>query len=415
MLKLIGRQPAQRALGLALVAFLQPCVGPCTEWKLLDVQTKVDIKRSPLQENNQGLKWSVSPFKPTDLATGEKLPGEKGDKRFCFKGSGKGQSHFTVMGGIRGRGRFSLGSTISIAGTKGLRHEQSSSWVYATYDGEPSISHQVNLLYSDSLSDGEQTVPGWIARAYIDGVEQGSMEYPGVAELDVRLLQDEDSLAFLARASAYTEESGFLHAGAFDTLFSSSHAPPDDGFEIGFGAFGIDKGGAVYHDRFWFVGPDLGPEPDSEEHFVFGSFSGIGACLADAKAQLSHPSVSLINVEEALEQVSSALSTAISTMFTINNGIKAGEFAEQTEAKSASKIGKQTYQKLHKIQDQLQAMLDKGSVNQGKVKAICKQLEDLIDRSRVGMANMLGVVASSYKQIDRGVDIAPGELPDLFD
>ncbi len=404
---------SHRAFYLLLALVLQPCVGPCEQWNALDIQSKGEITRAPFQSNLQDMNWFVGAFKPRDLVTNEKLPATKGDKRLGFKGKGKGLNNFAILGGICGQGAFSLGSTISLASSKGLRDGQTSSWVYADYiDGLTTTTHQVSLQYHAALADVVGTSPGWIARAFINGVNMGEIEYPGESSIDARIVQYPDRTEFLTRPTPVNPYGGGAE-GAFDLIFMNLHAPPDK-FQVGLGAFGLDKGGKVFTDMLWLLGPDLGPVPGSNEVFAFNQFGNIGYCLKDAKSQISSPSPSLINVQGALSQVSNALNSAISTMFTLKDGVKNNLYTEAAAAKIAAKIGKQTYKKLHSIQNKLQNMLDKGKVNLGAIKSVCNNLESLIDRSAVGQANMLGVRAKNIKQLGTGYPIDPADVPDLL-
>lgn len=410
-----------RALYLTLLLFIQPCVGPC-EWSAIDIGSKSDIKRSPFSISATDLKWSVARYKPRDLVTNEKLEAVKGDKRLVFRGKGEGLSNFAEFGGLRGRGKFSLGSTFALDETRGLRSGETSAWVYANYlDDVTSTRFQINLDYDEALSDGEGTVPGWTARATSEGKTLGTCDFPGYASVDVRLVQFADRLEFLARGTpmaGYGE--GDAEAESFKMVHSETMGQAPDGFQIGFGAFGLDKKGEVFMDMLWFLGPDLGPEPDSDEVFAFNSFSRIGSCLGAAKSALtvseSNPTIDLLDIQEARDQVADARSQATSAMFEIKDDIKDGNFDPQTAAKTAGKIAKKTYKTLHSIENKLQKMLDNSEVKTSQLKGICKKLSKLMDSSVVGRANMLGVNVKKLKQLEKiSYPIDMGALPDIFE
>lgn len=414
-----------RALSITLALLLQPCIGPCEQWYSIDIGSKADITRAPFDINLSDMKWAVGAYKPRDLATGEKLDFTKGDKRFVFRGKKTGLGNFAEFGGIDGRGTFSLGITYALDDTKGLRSGETSAWAYANYreDGEPTINYQINLQYQDELDDGENLVPGWVARAYraddVESVLLGQMEFPGAASLDVRLLQETNDLSFLARETPADVYGAELEV-EFQVVHTMERAVAVDGFDVGFGAFGLDKGGEIYGDKLWFLGPQLMTELGEEEVFAFGAFSNIGSCLTVAKEALTvseiNPEVDLADVSEARSLVSDALSTAISTMFSLKQDLKDGEFEYAQAAKTASKIGKQTYKKLEKVEKKLDKMLEKRVVNTKQLKGICKCLESLIDRSFVGQANMFGVNVKKFSQLENIAYMIPeGDLPLLFD
>ncbi|GJM23044.1 MAG: hypothetical protein DHS20C15_29590 [Planctomycetota bacterium] len=409
-----------RALTITLALFVQPCLGPCEEWYAHDINSKGEINRTPVTLNSNQLKWAVSRYKPRDLVTGEKLEAVKGDKRLVFRGAGSGLDNFAEFGGISGSERFSFGATIGIDEVKGLRSGVSSSWIYANYYGlEDSVNYQVNVRYDEALESGEETLPGLVARAYQDDMVLGQVSFPMYASLDLRLVQYDDRLDFLARATPaleYGESAG----EEFSVLHSLMMGPAADRFELGYGAFGLDKGGEFYLDNVWLIGTDLTSELTDDETFVFDSFSLIGACLGDAKDALTtnvlDPTVDLLDIADARDQVADALSQAISAMFAIKDDLKAGNFEHKAAAKIAGKIGKQTYKKLHSIQNKLDAMLDKRVVKEKQLPGLCKSLESLIDRSFVGRANALGVKAKSYKQLFApAVPISPSDIPEIFD
>lgn len=415
--KIIGTR--YRALTITLALFVQPCLGPCDDWYAVDINSKGEIARTPVSINSNQMKWSVSKYKPRDLVTNEKLDAVKGDKRLALRGKGSGLSNFIEFGGIEGNDRFSFGATYAVDGIKGLRSEISTGWIYSRYAtlDEP-INYQVNIQYHEALDTGEGTAPGLVARAYQDDMLLDSIAFPMYGSLDVRLVQFEDRLDFLARATPALE---YGEAGEeFQLVHTLAIDAPTLGYELGYGAFGLDKGGDFYIDNVWLIGTDLTYGLTGDETFVFDSFSLIGGCLGEAKDALTvsefNPTIDLSDVIEARDQVSGALSQAISAMFEIKNDLKAGNFEHKSAAKIAGKIGKQTYKKLEKVEKKLQAMIDNSEVKENQLPGICKCLESLVERSVVGQANGLGVKAKSYKQLWKpALHIDVSEIPGIFD
>lgn len=404
------RRLGLRLLGATLLVALQPCVGSCseTEWHSVDLAKSADLKRAGFAKLADHATAGVKKYAPKDLLSGVSLPAAKGDRRLVLRGKGGASPGSVQLTGAQGRGRFVLGATLAVAAADGL----SSGASFAEFgvvelagEGAEPNTRTLRVTWRDDTPAGF----GLHVVAFDSGAETpelGELLLDGARELELRLLQTDAGLDYLVRDLGGGGEGD----PGFQLLATRAGLPPGD-FALRLGADGLQPGGAFYLDHFWFLGPDLGPAAESTEGVRLADFTEIASCLRDALAILEGESPTPADVVDALELVSSARTVALATRLLLAQDKQAGAFAEGTPVKPAIKLSGQLFNKLDRVEVRLIKKLVAGKVGKKSLKGIRKQIAELEGRSRAGQALMLGVKATKFNQIDRGVPIASDDVP----
>ncbi|GJM23146.1 MAG: hypothetical protein DHS20C15_30610 [Planctomycetota bacterium] len=416
MLRLDGlhARTALRLLGASLFLLLQPCVGSCSdsEWFAVDLRKSADIKRSNFSKQAENASVSVRNYRPRDLISGDLLAAVKGDRRMAIRGKGGDTPGQLRLTGAQGRGRFVLSTTLAVDQVDGLIAGTS----FADFGVADSLEEgsgaagaaAAERLLRVTWRDDTPAGFGLHVSALDTDADTpllGELLLDGVRELELRLVQTDAGLDYLVRPLMSEEGDA-----EFQLVGQRVGLPLGD-FEMLLGASGLGPSGELYFDQFWFVGPELGPSAASIEGLRLAEYTTVAACLVDALALLEAEAPTSEDAVEALQLVGSARTQSLATRLLLKQHQQDDAFAAGTPVKSALKVGGVLFNKLNRLENRFAKKLMKGKDGKQALKGIRKRIARERDRARAAQATMLGVQATRFGQIDRGLSINSAEIP----
>lgn len=246
------------ALGAALLVFGVDDLG-CKPWDGMqsDIRKKKDMKRTPLRLDLTCLKLVRDDFRDPRLADPPK------DARAAVVGTGP-NCNGTITLDRLATGTFDIRTTVaydSLVGMDGPFGANAN--LRVTWPGTNRLRQIQGQLVLGEGDDPDRFEVYVFDEDHLGGNLAEVVLFEDTYELDLRMIQGDDSFTFQARATPFAGLDAREGIPAeWQTIHTTDDALPADAWELALVVGGLGKGGRFFFDGFSLAGPSLGGSPE---------------------------------------------------------------------------------------------------------------------------------------------------------